>query len=64
VSGEEDGHEKCGRCGDETDEIITLHRNGRVWGRFCLECHDKLSAFAAGVNEPRATYSAAGGEQA
>lgn len=38
---------RCEKCEDQPAET-TLYRDGRVWGQFCLGCHDDLSALAAG----------------
>jgi len=40
-----DDTERCDRCGSE-GETTTLYRDGHVWARFCIECHDEIAEFA------------------
>ena len=40
----------CERCGEEPHNV-TLICDGRVWGKFCQNCHDTLSAVAGDIAE-------------
>ena len=39
---------RCERCGREVETAKRLTCNGRIWGVFCVRCHDILADIALG----------------
>jgi len=39
---------ECERCGAATEAPKRLTCNGRMWGVFCVDCHDLLARVATG----------------
>lgn len=42
---------RCDRCGEVAEEMKRLRCDGHTWGRFCIECHDKIAEFALDTAE-------------